>query len=611
MIIVQLVWKAQFLSGFYFRQDDIHFTELALHSSLNWKYLSYVGSGHLHPGVLFIVWIMARAAVYSWGAASAVTIVMLAIASVAAWWLLRTLIGNRPAILIPLALYLVTPLTFPNDSWWQSGIESLPLQAVIFLSLASHVSYVRTGRARHLAAAAVWLAVGMVFFEKAAVIPVLLFCVTAGFLVERRRLVVSIRTSLLRYWRAWAVYVAMVAVYAVLLIDALAKSSAHPKPPTLSTSLTFSGDLIKDSLLPGLVGGPWHWVLLTSPGTNQPDQAVAYAAPGTALIWLAAVAVLVIIVASALTRPRAWRAWAMLAIWVLAADIVPVLLGRLAGHTAFGALLAMDTRYVSDAAPVAAICVALAFWPVARTVGEQQEQPAHGGQPEYFAGQRWRLAGIGLTVVVVIGSVVSVQTYESKTSQMNSEGRAFWANAKTSLAQPRPRSVIYDQHVPQIVMLGIYKHDALDSAVLAPLISKSAARDIRWTTHPSGTNLLLFANDGTLRPAWVAGIQGTPPSGPTGCWPDRKGRIVVRFPTSEPQTFSGELRIPYVAGAAADGEDVTVSYAGEHQQFVVQGNKLNAVYFPVHGSASSVTLTLSDNSYVCVGPTQVGYLVAP
>src|SRR5215469_3465355 len=52
MIIAQLIWKAGFLGQFYFRQDDLHFTEIALRSSLGWKYLSYVGSGHLHPGVL-------------------------------------------------------------------------------------------------------------------------------------------------------------------------------------------------------------------------------------------------------------------------------------------------------------------------------------------------------------------------------------------------------------------------------------------------------------------------------------------------------------------------------------------------------------------------------
>ena len=63
LIIVQVLWKAAFLSHFYFRQDDFHFTELALQRHLSWKYLSYVGSGHFHPGVLLVVWFRVLAAI--------------------------------------------------------------------------------------------------------------------------------------------------------------------------------------------------------------------------------------------------------------------------------------------------------------------------------------------------------------------------------------------------------------------------------------------------------------------------------------------------------------------------------------------------------------------
>ncbi len=70
LIAGQVAWKASFLSQFYFRQDDLHFTELSMQYGLSWKYLSYVGSGHLHPGVLLITWIMAKIALYDWGAAT-------------------------------------------------------------------------------------------------------------------------------------------------------------------------------------------------------------------------------------------------------------------------------------------------------------------------------------------------------------------------------------------------------------------------------------------------------------------------------------------------------------------------------------------------------------
>src|SRR5260370_36509040 len=62
-------------------------------------------------------------------------------------------------------------------------MESVPLQLAIFMALTSHVYYVRTGRTRHLVWAGVWVAFGLLFFEKALVLPLLLVAITAGFLV--------------------------------------------------------------------------------------------------------------------------------------------------------------------------------------------------------------------------------------------------------------------------------------------------------------------------------------------------------------------------------------------------------------------------------------------
>jgi hypothetical protein len=592
MIIAQLVWKANFLSQFYFRQDDIHFTEIALGNSLDWKYLSYVGSGHLHPGVLLIVWILARAALYDWAAACAVTLLMLAVASLAAWWLLRTLIGNRPAILIPLALYLVSPLTFPNDSWWQSGIESLPLQAVIFLSLIAHVHYVRTRRARHLVAAAGWLILGMVFFEKAAVVPVLLFGVTAGFLLDGR-IAVTVRQSLVRYWRAWALYAVLVGGYAVVLREALRASTSKPTSPSLSAGVTFSADLAKETLVPGLLGGPWQWFF-------SPNNAVAYSAPGADLVRLSLLAVAAIIVASVMTRPRAWRAWAILAVWVVLADIVPVLLGRLA-TLGTSSVLQLDTRYVADAAPVAAICVALAFWPAIHQVETEPATPAERG--DHFATQTWGIVGLCLTCVIILSSVWSVRQYEDVTKVTNAAGKAYWHNVRAALSASFPAGTqIFNESVPGYVMLwDFYGKDAIESAVLGPL-----ARSTAWTAHPSGTidNLGMFSNSGTLAKAKVQGAISATPAG--GCWTFHHGSTVIPFTAPSPAA-TGLLRIGYLAGLAASGETVVVSYGTITRQFVVAAPGLHSVYLQVTGSATDVTVAAPAS--FCIGDVEAGNLV--
>ena len=121
LIAAQLIWKSIFISNYFFWQDDFHFLELGLGHSFSWSYLTFVGAGHLFPGVYAIVWVVARIALYNWAFASAITVIMLAAAGLAALRLLRTLFGDRPAILVLLLIYLLCPLTMLDLRWWSSG----------------------------------------------------------------------------------------------------------------------------------------------------------------------------------------------------------------------------------------------------------------------------------------------------------------------------------------------------------------------------------------------------------------------------------------------------------------------------------------------------------
>ena len=598
LILIELIWKLSFLHHFYFRQDDFHFTELALQYGLTWKYLGYVGSGHLHPGVLLLVWILAKAAPYNWAAATWMSLLLIAIASLACLRMLLTLLGNRLAVLIPLTLFLVTPLTFPDDSWWTSAIESLPLQITIFLAVTSQVHYVRTGRYRQAVAAACWLAVGLVFFEKAIVIPVVLFAVTAGFLIDDR-IVTSIRVSLGRYWRAWALYALVVGAYLAVLLPALQHSTVKPKATSLATTLTFSWSLIRQSLLPGLLGGPWGW----SQWTNA---AVAYSQPSSSRVWLSVFAAGAIIVLSIIVRRRAWRAWVILASWVFLADIVPLLLGRLA-TAGFSQILGLDTRYVADAAPVAALCVGLAFWPVAR-----DDEPASGAKParrtaDSFVGPAWRVAAVALTAAVTLGSLWSVNRYEKATALYNYVGKVYLARVKSQLADVQQDTVIMDRPMPQIVEWNIfYGKYANQSQALIPFESQTTVKHVRWETHFDGTidRLRMFDSYGVLRSANVAGVRAEAPP-VKGCAPIAHGVATLRFPRpSAPDT--GILRIGYLAGPRAGGT-VTIRYGSSTLSLTPQKG-LHSAYFSVSGSASEVTITMPPSGGICVGDVEAGNL---
>src|SRR5260221_13043151 len=347
MIVAQLAWKAQFLRQVYFTQDDFFNLDLAFKSPLNWHYLTFVGIGHLMIGPRAIIWVLARISLYDWGLAASVVLVLLACASFAALRLLRTLFGDRPVILVPLAVYLLTPLTVPDLGWWSAAMESVPLQLAIFMALNAHVWYVRTSRARHLVAAVLWVSFGLVFFEKALVLPVVLFAVTAAFFAGGTSWLAGARQVLVRYWRAWLAYAVLMAGYGILLAVSLRTSTIHPQPPSsVASVLTYARTMVKDTLLPGAIGGPWQWLAL-------PSGAYALAAPPAGLTWLAMIVAAVVVGASIVRRKIAWRSWAILVGWIVAADMLPVILGRLNYLPAvtFG----LETRYLADAAPVIAI----------------------------------------------------------------------------------------------------------------------------------------------------------------------------------------------------------------------------------------------------------------
>jgi hypothetical protein len=594
LIAAQLIWKSVFLGHFYFRQDDFHVIELALGHSFSWNYLTYVGAGHLIPGVYAIAWVVARISLYSWGLASAVTVVMLAGAGLAALRLLRTLFGTRPAILLPLAVYLLIPLTMPDLGWWTSAIESLPVQIATFAALNAQVHYVRTHRFRHAVAAAAWLLFGLVFFEKAVILPLLLLAVTSGFLTDGPWLR-AIGRCLVSYWRGWALQLAVVAGYVAVLLVSLQTSSVRPGIPGSDAGvLTFVWEIVKDTFTPGAIGGPWQWLPAT-------DQEYAYSAPPAALAGLSLIVAAAVIGASIWSRKDAWRAWAILAGWLVAADIAPVLLGRISELGPH--LIGLETRYVADAAPVLAICLGLAFWPVA-------------GRPD-AASRRWafadgsqqtgRMVAAGAVGAFIIGSVWSVQAYQNATTSLPDQ--IFIANARVAVAQAPAGTLIFDEPVPPALMLGIFGRYSYASGVVRPMESAQAAARIRWTPRLQGTvdNLMVFGGDGKLRQAAVFGQAGIPTAPGQSCESAKRGQIVVPFPRPT-SPFSQVLHIAYLAAAKVSGDYAMVSYGRSSQQLTVRPG-LHDAYFPVRGSADSVTLSGPAVAGLCVGGTQAGVVV--
>ena len=74
---------------------------------------------------------------------------------------------------------LFTPLGIPGFAWWAAALNSLPMLAAMAWVCADAILLVRTGNQRYAITGILVFFGGLLFFEKAAVIPFVAFTITA------------------------------------------------------------------------------------------------------------------------------------------------------------------------------------------------------------------------------------------------------------------------------------------------------------------------------------------------------------------------------------------------------------------------------------------------
>ena len=504
LIAIQLLWMGDLLAHSYFRQDDFSYLYRGLDSGFGWKYLMWEDAGHLQPLGMALAWVLARVSLYNWPLTCAVTLLLLAAVCFAMLRTLRTLFGDRPAILVLLAVFLFSPLQLAGISWWAVVIDVLPLELALLMAVDAHVRYLRGGRKRNAVAAAGWLLVALAASDKGVVVPLLLFGLTAAFFVPGRLWSAVVKAAV-RYWWLWLGYGILLAAWGAVYVSQLAGSSV--KPDSASDVLNFVSTFTGTTLLPGVLGGPWRWSSIGYDIVNPP----------AALQQLSWAVALVIVVVSCARRVRAWRAWALLAAWIIVADIVPVVLGRLGGISP--SLEAAQTRYLMDATPVLALCVGLAFLPVA---GPSMAGPSMA-EPDAI---RFRLPAARSAVLVImsfflVGSFWSLQAFESLNSPAATTARSYIATARVAVADAPQGTLIVDGPTPASIMTpAIFGPYGNTSFVVGAIARGEPAKHLSWTGSPRGVtgNLMIFNDLGQLLPVAMQGPLSEPPPMGQSCW---------------------------------------------------------------------------------------------
>jgi hypothetical protein len=474
-------------------------------------------------------------------------------------------------------VYLFSPLVLAAVDWWSVAIQTLPLEIAIFMAVDAHVRYLREGRIRQLAAAAGWLLLGMATVQKGAVVPVLLFGLTSAFFTEGGWLSGIVQAAR-RYWRAWAVYGLMLAAYLVLFLSVLPTSTTPPTGPgPAERVLTFVTTLTGTTLVPGAVGGPWHWSVLGD-GNAQASSPAAL----QQLSW--ALAVLVIAVSIAF-RPRAARAWAILAGWILAADVLPVVIGRLG--SADPRVLGLQARYVTDVAAVLALCLALAFLPLTG-----QEGGYRFAGPALAPGRPGRIAAGAVLAVFLAGSFWSLQSLTGLTDTRAS--RSYIATARAAVTKaPRGTLVADGPTLPAVMDPLLFLASGNTSRVIGALARGPLAGRLTWLNPPRGLvpGLMMFNTQGQLQPAVLLGRStGSLPSGDR-CWP-----LSLGTPVSIP--LSGPLfRWTWTVGLDYNGPatEVDVRFGGQWAHAALPAGR-HHYYVPLTGSGRAVDVELASSA---------------
>jgi hypothetical protein len=576
LITVQLGIRAVLAFGGYFYWDDlILIGKAGTQGLLSPSYLFDDHDGHVMPGAFLVGGTIVRLAPLDWTWPALSLLVLQLPASLALLRALYVILGWRPVLLIPLTFALFTPLAVPGFAWWAAALNSLPMLAALAWVCADAVLLVRTGNQRYATTGVLAFFGGLLFFEKAAVIPFVAFAVAA--LLRHAQ---GDRAALRTVWRAglrlWIPSLMMTAGWVALYLAVVDQRR-------WSFDLSMTWDLlwrsITHGIVPGLAGGPWHWGRWApaSPWATPPPSVMA-------LGWLVLIGVLAL---SLIRKQRIGPVW-LTAVGYAVACQVPIYLMRSSKLTALE--LAQTLRYLPDLVVVLALLAAVALC-----------------APNRPATARWldvspkrTVVTVGLAVLFVASSLYSTATF--LTSWRDNPAQPYLRNARASLAAAHADSdaPLLDQEVDPLVLQRVAAPENLASHMFALL------RD-RPEFATATTQLRMLDSSGQLIKARVTWVRTIVPGPMPRCGyfaqPDKPARLILDGPLL-PADWTVELN--YLANS--DGS-MTLSLTDGPDVKVPVHPGLNRVFARLPGAGDAITVRADTTALsLCIASGPVGFL---
>ncbi|OBG34066.1 hypothetical protein A5673_22300 [Mycobacterium sp. E3198] len=561
--------------GYFYWDDLILVGKAGTEGLLSPSYLFDDHDGHVMPAAFLVAGALTRLAPLVWTLPAISLVVLQLVASLALLRALQVILGWRRVLLIPLTFALFTPLGVPGFAWWAAALNALPMLAALAWVTADAILLVRTGNRRYALTGALAYFGGLLFFEKAAVIPFVAFAVAAllGHVSGDDSALRTVWRAGLRLWiAALALTVAWVALYLAVV-----------NQKRWSFDLAMTGDLLWRSItrgiVPGLAGGPWHWDRWApaSPWATPPPLVMA-------LGWL------VLIGAVGLSL---WRKRRVGPVWLTAAGYavacqVPIYLMRSSKQTALE--LAQTLRYLPDLVVVLALLAAVALC--------APNRPATARWLD--ASPKRAVATAGLAAAFVASSLYSTATF--LTSWRDNPTQPYLQNARAGLAAARAASnaPLLDQEVDPLILQRVAAPQNLASHMFALL------RD-RPEFDSATTQLRMIDSSGRLINARVTWIRTIVPGPTPQCGyfaqPDQPARLVLDGPLL-PADWTVELN--YLANS--DGSMTLALSEGPDVKVLVHPG-LNRVFVRLPGAGNAITVRANTTALaLCLASGPVGFI---
>lgn len=586
LIVLQLAWRPQIAGGGFLAVDDYALESQAAGSHLTFRFLGSMFNNHLMPGGMLVSWLVTRGAGLEYWPYVILLTAGQAAVSIAFYRLLRRLLPAGWGQLVPLVLFLFSPLTLEATSWWVAGVNLLPMQLAMVLAVGAQVRYVHTGRARHLVTLGLSLVLGLLFFEKSVLIAPLLFVLTACLYSGGGPVRATLRT-LTRYWRAWLVLFVICAGYLALYLTR-AQSSVH-RPSSPTEPISFVRQLLFSTLIPGLFGGPWRWL--------SAEDGAPITATGEIPRWLALAGFVALVVLTVLARRVALRAWLVLLVYTA---MVAVLLAATRLGQFYSAAAGLAPRYVGDVLVVAALCLGVALLGLRDPAPSLPWSAAPARMAGWPAPVRTR-EGVAVALVVTLGGYLLGAAWSGARFADDwkvKTGRDYLRTVQAELATAPPGTVFFDQPVPAGVLRGLSWPYNLQSEFFRPLSQRP-----EFVTEAEDP--MVIDDLGRFQHAQVVGVD-IKPSADQGCgYKLDRGRAVAIPLTGNLIEWAWVVHFGYLSSGDSDA----LLRLGDGQHWFQVHRGLHEIFFLMSGVGDTVELTVQNPAVtVCTKAITIGKL---